>query len=105
MVATDLQWFCQVLALCRNVKAAFMAGTATKALYIDDFLKKYLPPSYSLRPRAKRRKGETSVYDLVGPNLNIPVFFCGPSPSAGDGGVGLASEVWHNLASLKAAGF
>lgn len=110
MVAADLQWFLSALSLCRNMKAAIMAGAVTNDPrdYLDKFLQAHLPPSHSLRLRQllelKSRPGATALYDLVGPHLNIPVLFVSTSPS-GDRGEKLATEVQRNLPTLKAAGF
>jgi hypothetical protein len=114
MVAADLPWFFSALALCRNVKAAIMAGTVgndPKKDYLDTLLQAHLPPLYSLKLRqcfeADKKYGATALYDLTGPDLNIPVFFVSASPSYTKGGKGviLAKEVQRNLCILKEAGF
>jgi hypothetical protein len=114
MVAADLPWFLSALGLCRNVKAAIMAGTVgkdPKKDYLDTLLQEHLPPLYSLKLRqcfeANKKYGATALYDLTGPTLNIPVFFVSASPSYQKGGKGvrLAKEVQQNLCILKKAGF
>ena len=107
MIAADMQWFLSALALCGRLKAAIMAGSVTNKFYFDEFLKAYLPPTHSLKLRTRfgsGRRGATALYDLTGPGLNVPVFFCGTSPS-GDKGVRLAGEMQRNLTALKAVGF
>lgn len=110
MVVSDLQWFLSALALCRNVKAAIMAGSVTNANrdYLDKFLQAHLP-SHSLTLRQPLGvKGDsgppTALYDLVGPGLSIPVFFVSRGPSL-DHGTKVAREVRRNLCILKKAGF
>jgi hypothetical protein len=109
LVAADTQWFLAVLALCRNVKAAIMAGSITNDPrdYFDRFVEAHLPQSHSLALRqclGPKGRGATALYALVGPQLNIPVLFVSASPS-GDKGVRLASEVQRHLATLRASGF
>jgi len=107
MVAADLQWFLSALALCRNVKGAIMAGAVTNDSrdYLDRFLQAHLPPSHSLKLRrlleSKRRTGGTALYDLLGPQLSIPVLFVSASPSGDKEGVKLAKEVQKNLGILR----
>jgi hypothetical protein len=108
MVSADLQWFLSALALCRNIRGAIMSGTVTNAYYFDKFLLSSLPPSHSLKLKARfgTGTGATALYDLIGPTFKIPVFFCRRSPSdPADKGVLLASEIQRNLFQLKTAGF
>ena len=107
MVAEDLPWFISSLKLCQRAKAAIMSGSVTGKYYMDEFLKQHLPQPYSLTLRRRLEdgvRGATSLYELVGPGLNIPVLFCSTSPS-GDGGVRLKTEVERTLTELRAAGF
>lgn len=107
MVAHDMKWFLMALGLCRNLKAGIMSGSVTGRYHFDRFLLKHLPVHYALTLRTRfelRRYGATSLYDLTGPNLNIPVFFCSQSPS-GDGGIFLSSEVTRLRTQLIEAGF
>lgn len=111
MVAVDLPWFLLALALCRNVKAAIMAGSVTNDPhdYLDKFLQAHLPLSHSLRVRQfLQLKGDpgppTALYDFAGLGFSIPVFFVSRGPS-GDHGAKLAREVQRNLCILKNAGF
>lgn len=105
MVRADMQWFLAALAMCKNLKAAIMSGSVTNAFYFDEFLQKALPPSFSLKRLAfGGGRGATTLYELAGPGLAIPVLFCGTSPS-GDKGVRLASEVSRLLPLLKTSGF
>ena len=106
MIAADMQCFLSALALCGNLKAAVMSGSVTGKYYFDEFLTAHLPSAYSLKIRTRLGhgpRGATALYDLTGPGLNVPVFFCGTSPS-GDRGVRLAGEIRRNLTLLKAAG-
>jgi hypothetical protein len=114
MVATDLPWFLSALKLCRKVKAAVMAGTVgndPQKDYLDTLLQTHLPPLYSLKLRqcldADKKYGATALYELTGPDLNVPVFFVSASPSYRNGGKGvrLAKDVQRNLCILKKAGF
>jgi hypothetical protein len=109
MVAADLQWFLSALAICQNLKAAIMAGAVTndRRDYLDAFRQSHLPSSHSLKLRqllGPKGPGATALYDFVGPQLSIPVFFVSSSPS-GDQGVRLADEIQSHLSALKAAGF
>jgi hypothetical protein len=114
MVAADLPWFILALALCRNVKAAIMAGSVTNYdsdyldIFLDRFLKNHLP-SHSLTLRQplglKGDPGQpTALYDLAGPGFSIPVLFVSRGPSR-DHGAKLAREVQRNLCVLKKARF
>lgn len=108
MVAADLHWFLSALAICRNLKAAIMAGSVTndRRDYLDAFLQSHLPSSHSLRLRqllGPKGPGATALYDLVGPQSSIPLLFFRCSPS-GDNGVQLASEIQSHLSTLKSAG-
>lgn len=107
MVAGDLTTFIETLKLCRSVKAGLMSGSVTGRYYFDEFLSRYLPASYKLRLRERlevRARGATSLYELVGPELQMPVLFCSTSPS-GDGGIRLRDEVKRNFMQLGRAGF
>jgi len=107
MVAADLRWFISSLKLCQRAKAAIMSGSVTGRYYMDELLKRHLPEPYTLRLRQRledRVRGATSLYELVGPGINMPVLFCSTSPS-GDGGVRLKAEVERTLMELRAAGF
>lgn len=116
MEAADLPWFLSALALCGSLKAAIMAGTVGNAKrdYLDILLRDTLLQahvSYSLKQRPvhllepEECPGRASVlYDLVGPNLSIPVLFVSVSPSH-DKGVKVARVVQLNLNTLKNAGF
>ena len=109
MVIADLLWFISTLALCPNVKAAIMAGAVTNRRrdYLDQFLQEHLPRTHKLTLRRYlelQRPGATALYDLVGPQLSIPVLFVSASPS-GDRGTKLAREVKRNLDTPRQAGF
>jgi hypothetical protein len=107
MVANDLLWLPSTLGLCPQIRGALISGSVTKKYYIDEFLRRYLRSPWSLKLTSRlgdAHRGATSLYELVGPDRHIPVFFCSTSPS-GDGGVRLASEVRRHLSILLAAGF
>ena len=76
--------------------------------YLYQVLQMHLPAPYSLKLRLlleNRPYGATALYDLVGPQLDIPVLFVSASPSSRDKGAKLADEVKRNLSALKQAGF
>lgn len=83
------------------------AGSVTGRYYFDEFLLAKLPQPFSMTLRTRfgvNRRGATAIYDLKGPNLNVPVLFCCKSPS-GDKGVLLNGEVNRLLAELAESGF
>jgi hypothetical protein len=119
MEAADLPWFLRALTLGGNLKAAIMAGTVgkdPKRDYLDillqnTLLQAHLPYSLKRRPvqllepeECPGRARASALYDLVGPELSIPVLFVSASPS-GDQGVKVARVVQLNLNILKNAGF
>jgi hypothetical protein len=107
MIESDMKWFLRSLALCSNLKAAIMSGSVTGKYYFDEFLLAKLPKPFSVQLRTRfdlKRRGATALYDLSGPNLNLPVLFCCKSPS-GDKAVFLKREVSRLRAELAEAGF
>jgi hypothetical protein len=106
MIESDLKWFLRSLGFCHNLKAAIMAGSVTGRYYFDEFLLAKLPKPFAITQRIRfelKPRGATALYDLRGPNLNVPVLFCCKSPS-GDEGVFLKSEVNRLQAELVDAG-
>jgi hypothetical protein len=88
MIESDLKWFLRSLGLCHNLKAAIMAGSVTGRYYFDEFLLAKLPKPFAITQRIRfelKPRADTELYDLRGPNLNVPVLFCGKSPSGDEG--------------------
>jgi GNAT superfamily N-acetyltransferase len=110
MVAHDMNWFLSCLEVSPHLKCLMMAGGVTN-IYISQFLRRYLPPGYSIAagptlPFSGARAGAAKFFILRTPKREIPVFFYGVSPSKDRGrGDVLVNEVEKHLDALKAAGF
>jgi len=84
MVKKDIEWFFRILPLCRNAKLLMMAGSVTKKYYINNLIQEQAEEhGFDLLFKFKGSgQGPTCIHKLKGNNLNLPVFFCGVSPSA-----------------------
>jgi hypothetical protein len=84
MIKNDVEWFFRVLPLCGNAKLLMMAGSVTKKYYLVNLLKE-LAENYGFKLLFKLEKGgdaPTSLHKLKSGNIDLPIFFCGVSPSA-----------------------
>tara|TARA_Y100001960_G_C14563673_1_gene772126 strand:- start:126 stop:710 length:585 start_codon:yes stop_codon:yes gene_type:complete len=84
MIKNDVEWFFRVLPLCGNAKLLMMAGSVTKKYYLVNLLKE-LAENYGFKLLFKFEKGgdaPTSFHKLKSGNIDLPIFFCGVSPSA-----------------------
>jgi len=107
MIESDMKWFLQSLGLCRDLQAVIISGSVTGKYYFDEFLLAKLTNPFGFKLRTQlgaQKRGATALYDISGPNLNVPVLFCCKSPS-GDKGVFLMNEVKRLRAELLGAGF
>jgi hypothetical protein len=84
MVKNDIGWFFRILPLCKNAKLLMMAGSVTKKYYINELIQEHAGEyGFDLLKKFQRGgKGPTCIHKLKDKNLNLPVFFCGVSPSA-----------------------
>ena len=84
MVKNDIGWFFRLLSLCKNAKLLMMAGSVTNKYYINELIQEHAGEhGFDLLFKFKRGgKGPTFIHKLKGNNINLPVFFCGVSPSA-----------------------
>lgn len=83
MVDHDARWFFELLPLCRSAQVILMAGCVTKRWYINDFISK-IARSYGYRLTGSAEsvgEGRVGVHRLIGPGIDLPVFFCSVSPS------------------------
>jgi hypothetical protein len=84
MVEGDITWFFRLLPLCPRLKVLLAAGCVTKRWYINDFIKRVAPRhGFHLEGRAGTSgSGRIGLHRLVGPGIDVPLFFCSVSPSA-----------------------
>lgn len=84
MVEEDVQWFFRLLPLCGRAKVLLAAGCVTKRWYINDFIKRVAPlRGFRLEGRpGPSGSARIGVHRLVGPGVDLPLFFCSVSPSA-----------------------
>ena len=84
MVRSDAEWFFKSLSLSKNAKLLMMAGAVTKNYYLVVLLKE-LAESHGFKLLFNFKPGgdaPTSFHKLKSNNVNLPIFFCGVSPSA-----------------------
>ena len=83
MVENDIEWFFKLLPLCKNAKLLLVAGSVTKKYYINELIQEFAG-NYGFDLLFKFKRGgeaPTFIHKLKGGNVNLPVFFCGVSPS------------------------
>ena len=83
LMEADAVWFFELLPLCTSARALLMAGTVTKRWYINDFIAR-VAPRYGFRITGHAEStgaGRVGFQRLIGPNFDLPVFFCSVSPS------------------------
>ena len=105
MIKNDIQWFYQLIHLCRNAKLMLISGTVTKKYYINEFLEKFSSDygykfTGTFKRTASRGKGKIAFHQFEGNNINLPVFFCTTSPSANDKYL-LIKRIGENKVELK----
>lgn len=84
MVEEDVAWFFRLLPLCREARLLLAAGCVTKRWYMNDFIKR-MAPAYGFRLEGEATTsgpGRSGLHRLVGPSVDLPLFFCSVSPSA-----------------------
>ena len=84
MLGIDLPWMIRFLGMAPRLQLVLMAGTATSALYLNEFINKKLPhTSGRLEGSLTRPRGRAKVkhHALIFENRRIPVYFCSSSPS------------------------
>lgn len=83
MLAADVGQMLRILSLAPNVGVLLMAGAATNALYVNEFVARNVPRPYRLDGTLTRPAGPGKVlwHDLVLQRRRLPVYFCSSSPS------------------------
>ena len=101
MLAEDVLCFFEALKNCRKARLVLMAGTATERFYLDQFISKHAPSNICLRYDQRGKSSKLSAFhNLVGPGLNLPVFFSGAGP-AFEGGARLIDNISANVDLLN----
>lgn len=83
MLAQDCSGFFELLPLMPRLKLLYLAG-CTSRRYLHDFLQREAPRfGYQLKGDVESvGQGRTGWFNLTGPDLSLPVFFCSVSPSS-----------------------
>jgi len=89
MAEDDIEWFFKVLPLCQNAQLLMVAGAIIshekKFEYLDEFIQnKAKKHFFELRAASQIFQEGVRFKNLIGGNLDLPVFFCSVSPSAGN---------------------
>lgn len=84
MVEQDSQWFFKLLPECNEITLLLFAGCVTNRRYINKFVERSAAKNgFQFVGRATSSgKGRTGFYQLRGPGIDLPAFFCSVSPSA-----------------------
>ena len=116
MVAFDIQWFFQFLAGMTQIRGLFVAGSSwritrngtTGAAYLDRIIVEAWQQFGFALPKVKvfQKSGpRIAIYRLIRPQgEDIPVFFCGASPSSNSPD-SLVHAVRQHALLLKQLGF
>jgi hypothetical protein len=104
MLIADLPWMVRFLREATSVRLLMIAGTATQRYYLNEFLRRYLPPSEARLEGSLSRppgRGKVLYHTLVLGSRRIPTYFCSASPSdRRDPGL-LAERVGHDAVLLN----
>jgi hypothetical protein len=87
MIKEDAQFLFRLLPLCRKAKLVLAAGSVTKKKYINEILHEVSAKyGFNLSHRFRRHevpgRGKVFCHRLEGQGMDLPLFFCGVSPSA-----------------------
>ncbi len=83
MIEQDAQWFFKLIPMCSEARLLIFAGCVTK-WYMNDFVECIAAyHGFQFKGQATSKgEGRTGFYQLLGPGVTLPVFFCSISPSA-----------------------
>lgn len=83
MLAEDLPHMLRILSLAEHARVVLMAGAATGALYVNEFVARHARRPYRLDGALTRPPGQGKVlwHELLLNGRRLPVYFCSSSPS------------------------
>jgi hypothetical protein len=105
MLTDDLPWMVRFIAAAPRVRLIMMAGAATSALYVNEFVAKKLPLELArLEGSLSRPAGRAKVrhHEIVIGTRRIPVWFCSSSPSDRSNPELLLGRVREHATALQA---